>query len=177
MPSFDTFKKNSFVNNGQARKQISDQIMDATWWEDISSRVAYIYDYYHDDEPLLLKGLHPEKSKTKTKVDIKYLVNAYNSEAKDQVGFHIQFRPNHKCPLKYYKEMFEDRYSAEYPIGLYCDIPDEKGVYHKWLITDGANQLNTQFPTWYVLPCDHVFQWIFEGVKYQLAGVSRNQNS
>lgn len=178
MPSFNTFKKyNSGVHDGQVRKIQSDMIMDATWWEDISSREAYIYDYDHDDEPLVLRNLHPEKSKTKTKVDIKYLVNAYNSEAKDQVGYHIQFRPGHECPLDYYYSMFEDKYDAEYPVGLYIDIPDEQGIFRKWLICEPANQLNTQFPTWYILPCDHIFQWIFEGVKYQLAGVSRNQNS
>ena len=34
-----------------------------------------------------------------------------------------------------------------------------------------------QFPTYYALPCDHIFQWVHDGKKYQMAGVTRSQNS
>lgn len=178
MPSFELYQKMlGGVTNGQARKRDSDMVMNATFWEDIGSRVAYIYDYYHDDEPLQYYPVHPENSKTKTPIDIKYLVNSYNSENKDQVGYHIQFRPGQKNPLDYYTDVFEKKYQAEFPIGLYIDIPDEQGVYRKWLITEGANWLNPQFPSWYVLPIDHVFQWVYNRTKYQMCGVGRSQNS
>ena len=177
MPSLQQYKRRfgGPMTSGQAKKYEADLIMDNTWWEDPSSKVAYLFDYYHDNEPLKYKDLQPGRQMTP--VDIKFLVNAYASESKDQVGYHIQFRPGHRCSVPYYKEAFEERWDAEYPIGLYCLIPDEQGNYRKWLITENANHLGNQFPTYYVLPCDHIFQWIYGGKKYQLAGVFRSQNS
>lgn len=179
MPNLSFMKeKYGALTNGAAHKNASDDIMLFTWDNDIQSRVAYLYDYYHDDEPLKLVGLNSPKSKTKTAVDIKFIINAYNSESKDQVGYHIQFKPRTGCVVDYYEDILGDgKYEAEYPIGLYCDIPDEKGVYRKWLITDKGYDLNPQFPTYYVLPCDYIFQWVNGGKKYSMAGVSRSQNS
>ena len=178
MPSLSKYR-NRFggpMTSGQAKKLDADLIMDNTWWEDIQSKVAYIYDYYHDNEPLKLRDLNPDP-RVMTPIDIKFIVDAYNSESKDEVGYHIQFRPCQKNPLPYYKEAFEDRWDCEFPIALYIAIPDEAGIYRKWLITENANKLGNQFPTYYVLPCDHIFQWVKDGKKYQLAGVTRSQNS
>ena len=178
MPSFDAYQKMyGGKTQGQVRKDDSDLIDNVTWWEDIGAKIAYIYDYYHDDEPLQFYPMHPENSKTKVPIDIKFIVNAYNSENKDQVGYHIQFRPGQQCPLDYYEKAFKKKYQAEFPIALYIDIPDEQGIYRKWLITEGANWLGLQFPTWYVLPIDHIFQWIYKGTKYQMCGVGRSQSS
>ena len=46
---------------GRARKNISDQIMLNTWWEDIQSQWAYMYDMFHDagEERFKLSDLHP----------------------------------------------------------------------------------------------------------------------
>jgi hypothetical protein len=61
MPSFETFKKvNGGRTIGQNHKAESDMIMEATWKHDIGQRVAYFYDYYHDDYPTQLNDLHPE---------------------------------------------------------------------------------------------------------------------
>jgi len=54
-------------------------IMDATWWRDIQSQTAYIYDYYHDlksEESLKLNNLHPEEDDCKTPLDIKFIRHA-----------------------------------------------------------------------------------------------------
>lgn len=177
MPSFDFYKR--VIGNktgGQIRKEQSDFIMDFTWDEDIQAKKAYIYDYYHDDEKLKLTHLNSPQSTTKTKVDIKFIINSYNSENKDEVGYHIQFRPNFKCPISYYED-YIDKYGSEFPIGLYIDIPDEQGIYRKWIITEYANTFGLQFPTWYILPCDYLFQWVYDGKKYQMCGVGRSQNS
>ena len=178
MPSLFDYRRRfgGLTTSGQAKKYEADLIMENTWDEDPSSTVAYFFDYYHDNEPLKLKNLKPDPRKM-TPVDIKFLVNAYNSENKDQVGYHIQFKPSYRCTVPYYKEDFEDRWDSEFPVGLYVAIPDARGVYRKWLVTETANNLGNQFPTYYVLPCDHVFCWIYEGKKYQIAGVIRNQNS
>lgn len=157
---------------GDIHKQQSDMIMEATWNTDIGAKVAYLYDYYHDEQPKQFLDLEPYGEP----VDIKFMVNTYNAENKDVQGFHIQFKPSHECALDYYHEYVE-KWGNEYPIGLYISIPDEKGKLRKWLITEAANNLGTQFPTWYVLPIDHVFQWIVNGKYYEICGVSRSQNS
>lgn len=183
MPSLNQYKKllGSYTD-GQARKLQSDMLMEATWDEDLQSCKAYIYDYYHDDEPLLYVGMHPEQSKTKFPIDIKYIINSYNAESKDIQGKHIQFKPSFNWKehheLDYYHEMFERNLRAEYPIGLYLDVYDNTiHQYRKWLVTEIANALDMQFPTWYILPCDQLFQWIYDNKRYQICGVGRSQNS
>ena len=81
-----------------------------------------------------------------------------------------------KSYIEYYSDI-ESKYLSEFPISLYLDIPDEKGIYRKWLCVENANWLGNQFPTWYVLPCDHIFQWVYDNKLYQMAGVGRSQNS
>lgn len=179
MPSLDIYKSIiSARSSGEAKKMESDQIMNETWWEDISSRVAYLYDFYHDDEPLTLRNLHPQKSKVKTCVDIKFLQSASQTFEKDAVTTHVQLRPGQGCNVDYYKEAFEDRYGAIWPVGLYIDIEDEAGQYNRWLVVQRANFHNVlQFPTYEVLPCDKVLQYVIDGIKYQVPGVLRSQNS
>ena len=96
---------------GQARKNNSDVIMDYTWWEDVDAQVAYIYDYYHDDQPLSLRNLNSANSEVKCPVDIKYKMNAHQTFDKDQVTFHVQFRPSHECELDYYDSMYGNIYN------------------------------------------------------------------
>lgn len=183
MPSLAQYKKNlgSPKTCGEARKYESDMIEEASFTEDINYRIGWFYDYYTDDEQLKYTDLHPEKSKDKTPIEIKFIANAKNSENKDQVGYLIQFKPSFRwennSKLSWYKDRFIEKYEAEWPIGCFVDIQDEKGVYRKWLITEGASWLNTQFPTWYALPCDHVFQWVNKGKLYQHCGVYRSQSS
>lgn len=182
MPSFDTYKKMlGSHTDGQARKIQSDQIIENSWYEDIASKEIYMFDYYHDEEPLKYYNFNPEKWQHKTKIDIKFIINSYNSESKDIVGKHIMFKPSFRWQnensLSYYQDYFVDRYEAEFPIGMFLAIQDEKGVYRKWLVTEIANALDLQFPTWYILPCDHIFQWVHKDKLYQMCGVSRNQNS
>ena len=167
---------------GEIHKKQSDMIMEYTWDTDINSRIAYIYDYYHDNEPLKYYDLHPENNNTgMIPIEIKFISNAFNSENKDQVGWHIQFKPSFRWEnvegLSYYQQDFIEKWDAQFPIGLYFAIPDEKGIYRKWLCVENANNYNVQFPTWYILPIDYIFQWIYNGKKYQMCGVSRSQNS
>lgn len=183
MPSFDLYKKlnGGFRTDGEVRKFQSDMIMESTWNEDIESKIAYFYDHNLDDQPLEYKNLKSSKSKTKIPIDIKFIVNSHNSDSKDQVSYKIQFKPSFNWELfkklSFYKDRFVEKYDAEFPIGLWCDIPNEKGIYRKWLVTSEADWLDNQFPTWYVLPCDHLFQWVKDDIKYQMVGVSRSQNS
>ena len=167
---------------GRARKQQSDVIMDATFTQDVQYQVGYFYDYYHDDEPLIYKDLHPESSTTKTPIELKFIVKQKNTENKDQVGYHIQFKTTQENPVEYYDSMFVNKWDAEFPVGLYLDLADSKGVYRKWLVTERADWLGLQFPTWYILPVDYVYQWVYrdvkgKAIKYQMCGVQRSQSS
>ena len=179
MPSFGAYQQ--IVGSktvGEALKHQSDDIMNATWWNDINSTVGYLYDRYHDSEPTTLYGLSPEEDTNKMPIDVKVVKNASQTYEKDYVTTHLLLRPGQKCNVDYYEECFERRYNARFPVGLYIDIKDSDGVYNKWLIVEKANALNTrQFPTYEILPCDKVIQYIFNGIRYQIAGVLRSQNS
>lgn len=180
MPSLESYRKIYQAHGkteGQNRKYDSDLIMDATWDGDIQSKVAYIYDYFHDEEPLKLRDLHPEHDHNKIPIDIKYIVNGSQTYDKDPITYHIQLKPFYKRNVPYYKETFEDRYSSIFPLGMYIDIPDNNGVFNRWLIVDKANYYDLQFSTFEILACDYVFQWIHNGHKHQMAGVLRSQNS
>lgn len=180
MPNLSLYSKilgNYGSTCGEARKSDSDIIMNATWDGDIQSRRAYIYDFYHDSEPFTLRDLHPYNDKYKTAIDIKYVKHTTQTYDKDSITYHIQFRPHQKCNVPYFNELYRDVYSNIFPCGLYIDIPDESKQYNKWLVVNTANYYDSQFPTFEVLPCDHVFQWIFHGKKFQMAGVLRSMNS
>lgn len=169
-----------YKSQGRAHKAQSDMIMDATWNRDIQSQTAYIYDYYHDlksEESLRLNNLHPEEDDYKTPLDIKFIRHATQTYDKDQITFWLQMRPGQECNLDYYDEVLGKRYDALFPIGCYVDIMQEDGKYYKWLVVDKANYNGNQFPTFEILRCDKVFQWIHNGKKYQCAGVLRSQNS
>lgn len=165
---------------GRARKMQSDIIMLNTWWQDIQTQNAYIYDYYHDlqsTEPLKLNNLHPQDDSAKTVLPIKFIRHASQTYDKDQITFWLQMQPGQECNLDYYDAVLGNRYDAIFPIGCYVDIMHEDGTYNKWLIVDKANYNGNQFPTFEILRCDFVAQWIFNGRRYQCPAVLRSQNS
>lgn len=186
MPSFREAKRiyGSNLTIGQQLKQMSDFAMEETWDSNIQSKVCYIYDYYHDDQPDKKDHMTYENT-TKTRIDAKFIVKSYQSIDKDQVDYYIQFKPSQpveftkKDELYYYEQDFRRKYGAEFPTGLYCDIPDEKGVYRKWMIilSEPANQ----FTKYLVLPINYNFMWIErngkERIKRRMWAVLRSQNS
>lgn len=130
---------------------------------DLQSKVAYIYDYFHDDQPEIKDHMTYENT-TKTRIDIKFIVKSYQSMDKDQVDYYIQFKPSAKFDftegdeLYYYERDFRKRYGADYPIGMMIDIPDDRGIYHKWLIC--RDESANQFPKFLVLPLNYRLYWI-----------------
>lgn len=179
MPSFSMYKKIHYSpsTNGEAKKRDADNIMNATWWDDITSRVGYLYDWYHDKNKTRLNDMDPAHDDYKVPIDIKFLTSSSQTYEKDSITYHLQLRPGQKCNVAYYDEFFGSRYDASFPIGLYCDIQDANGVYNRWLVVQKANFNDPQFPTFELLRCDKVIQYIFENVKYNVAGVLRSQNS
>lgn len=170
---------------GQIRKQQSDEILEATWDNDIQSKTCYIYDYFHDDQPDKNVGMTYENT-TKTKIDVKFIVKTYQSIDKDQVEYYIQFRPSQKVwfeesdELYYFETDYRQKYGVrDFPIGMMIDIPDDTGLYHKWLIC--SKESANQFVKYLVLPCNYFLHWVENDgqnrYKRSMWVVLRNQNS
>lgn len=165
------------ITNGKRHSYEAQDIIENTWYDDPASMIAYFYDYDHDDERDKNTNLHPECSKTKIPVEIKYIINSYKSLNKDEVDLRIMFKPSYKCNIPYYKEKFTDIVDSTFPVGLYCDIKDEKGIWNKWLVVATSSINNHDFPTWAILPCGYKFQWMYKGKKMEMWGVEQSQNS
>lgn len=164
MPSFESLKRVSGAPKtlGQVRRDNSNLIMEATWDGDPQSRIAYLYDYFHDSEPNLSYNLSSNHDVLKREVPIKFIVHSHNSDGNDQVSYHIQFKPSYSCDIDYYDEMFHRRYGAEFPIGLYIDIPDGKGIYRRWLIVEDGSRYDLSFDKYCVYPVNYQLMWVEE---------------
>ena len=185
MPSFEDMQRltANVGTHGQQLKAMADDVMQQTWDNDIQTRQCYIYDYYHDDQfDGGLYGYDPSLSKTKIPVSLKFIIKAYKSAAKDDPEYHIQFEPNVWNSMSCKPQWFIDGYEKlgiRFPVGLYCDIPNDRGVYQKWLIfyDEDANQ----FPKFGVMKCNYLFMWIKDdGIhryKRKMWGVDRSQSS
>ena len=181
----------SYPTLGEKLKSDSDQLMELTWDGDLQSKVAYIYDYFHDDfftdehgiTRSLASGMTYEHTK-KTPIDIKFIIKSYQSMDKDEVEHYIQFKPSQELSFKdgddlFYFEKIHARYNSEFPIGAFVDIPDDSGVYHKWLICRKENA--NQFPKYLVLPANYELMWIEktgdQRIKRRMWSVLRMQSS
>lgn len=179
------FNGNSSYTLGSEYKYESDAIMEETWWNDPQSKICYIYDYYHDDQPDLNIGM-TYNGTTKTRIDAKFMIKTHGSMSKDQVEVHIMFKPSQKYnfvqsdSLYYLEENYRQKYKIPDPfIGCYIDIPNQNGIYEKWLIC--LRDTRTQFQKYFVLPCDYHLHWIEDNgeqrIKRKMWCVTRNQNS
>jgi len=170
MPSRDVARRymGTAMTIGEQLKQMSDDVMQDTFYNDIQTRKCYLYDIYHDNRPSLCNDIdgYDEDDCQKKAVDCKFIVKTYKSVVKDDPEYHIQFVPedwnSHLCvpdwwnatntPI-HYKEL-----GVRFPIGLYIDIPDDRGIYNRWLIV--YDEVANQFPKFGVLRCNHRLQWI-----------------
>ena len=171
-------------NIGQIHKNQSDEIMEQTWDNDIQSKICYIYDFYHDDQPRLAEGMTYENT-TKTCIDAKFIVKSYQSMDKDQVDYYIQFKPTQKThfsegdELYYFETDYRKKYHNDNFIGLFIDIPNDENIYEKWMIlrTEPANQ----FPKYLILKCNYELMWIenngTEKIKRRMWSVLKMQSS
>lgn len=184
MLSFDDYKnKYKSVNTiGQYLKEMSDEVVQETFDNDIGTRQCYLYDFYHDDQPDLECGYDPSKSLTKIPVKLKFIVKSYKTMAKDDPEYHIMFEPDVWNSMSCMPQWFVDEYQKfgiQFPIGLFVDVPDDRGVYHKWLIM--YKETANQFPKFGVLKCNYKFKWITNDGIYRhkrfMWGVEVTQNS
>lgn len=190
MPSLKLVKQiNAITNNnaktlGQIYKEQSDWLMEETWEHNIQSKVCYIYDYFHDDQKDK-KDHMTYNNTTKTRIDAKFMIKSYQSINKDQVDYYIQFKPSQSIEfsenddLYYFETGYRKCYGTEFPIGCYIDIPDDKNIYHKWLIC--LKEIGNQFVKYLILPVNYQLMWIEkngqERIKRKMWGVVLSQNS
>lgn len=190
MPSLQTARRVANAKNngaktiGQIYKEQSDDMMNWTWDNDIQSKICYIYDFYHDDQPRLAEGMTYENT-TKTRIDAKFIVKSYQSMDKDQVEYYIQFKPTQKThfsegdELYYFETDYRKKYHNDNFIGLFIDIPNDENIYEKWMIlrTEPANQ----FPKYLILKCNYELMWIenngTEKIKRRMWSVLKIQSS
>ena len=190
MPSLQTARRVANAKNngaktiGQIYKEQSDFLMEETFWNDPQSKVCYIYDYFHDDKPWLAEDITHENT-TKTKIDAKFIVKTYQSIDKDQVEYYLQFKPSQKTEfsegdeLYYFETDYRKKYHNDDLIGMFIDIPDDKGIYRKWIIC--KKEIANQFVKFLILPVNYQLMWIEtkgqEKIKRKMWCVLRNQNS
>ena len=190
MPSLQTARRVANAKNngaktiGQIYKEQSDDMMNWTWDNDIQSKICYIYDFYHDDQPRLAEGMTYDNT-TKTRIDAKFIVKSYQSMDKDQVEYYIQFKPTQKThfsegdELYYFETDYRKKYHNDNFIGLFIDIPNDENIYEKWMIlrTEPANQ----FPKYLILKCNYELMWIenngTEKIKRRMWSVLKMQSS
>ena len=137
--------------------------MEWTWEADEQSKFCYIYDWKHDDSPNMNIGMTYENT-TKTPIDAKILVSKYGSIDKDSPTLQCQFKPSQK---EYFTEEDDLFYMEEYRkkyqlddifVGMYLDVPDKKGVYHRHLIC--MKDVEQNFQKYFILPCDYNLQFV-----------------
>jgi len=81
---------------GKQIKADADRIMDETFDLDVTTRLCYLYDYFHDDvvtSDLCEYGANyaPPEGSAKIPVKLKFLIKNYKSLAKDDPDYYIQF--------------------------------------------------------------------------------------
>ena len=188
--------KNYYGATPQIGKQIkadADRIMDETFDLDVTTRLCYIYDYFHDD--VITKDIceygkdyTPPIGSAKIPVKLKFLIKSYKSLSKDDPEYYIQFTmsdwnkviddPDNQTIIPEYFTQYK-RFGVHYPVGLYVDIPDDRGVYWRWLVVyeDVANQ----FPKFGVVRCNYQLDWIANNkdgrFKRAMWGAQRTQSS
>ena len=185
MPSFE-YMQGMYQNvgtYGQQIKAMSDMVMQQKFDTDIGTKLCYIYDYYHDDQfNDGVSGYNPVLSETKIPVKLKFIVRTRKSVSKDDPEYHIMFEPDvwntMSCKPQWFIDGYE-KFGVRFPVGLYVDIPDDRGIYQKWLIV--YDEVANQFPKFGVLKCNYLFTWIKEdGIhryKRKIWGVEKTQNS
>ena len=190
MPSLQTARRVANAKNngaktiGQIYKEQSDFVMEETFLNDIQTKTVYLYDFAHDDQPHLKDHMTYENT-TKTRVEAKFIVKSYQSVDKDQVDYYLQFRPSQQTEfvegdeLYYFETDYRKKYGNDDFIGLYCDIPDDKGIYRKWLIV--RKEIANQFVKFLILPINYQLMWIEtkgqERIKRRMWSVLKMQSS
>jgi len=178
LDNYSSVLPNSSIKVANAHLNQSANIIENTWNYDPQVKPCYIYDYMHDDVSEVNKNYniqHNTVTTNKTAISCKYVITQYPTISTTDVEYIVQFKPSQTCCLTYYDSFYETPYGMEFPIGMYLDIPDEQGIYRKWLIC--FRDMELEFISYHILRCNYYFHWIKNGIKHKMWGVMRNKNS
>lgn len=92
------------------------------------------------------------------KYDAKFIIDTRRAISGDEEVYKLQFRPHVKVP-----------------VGSYVDVPNDIGELERWLIILDDHQ--PQFPMYYILKCNWILKWVYEGKVYKCECVQRTQSS
>lgn len=140
-------------NIGNALKQQSDLIMNATFDRDIGYRKCWIY---------------TDNRNEGYEIEAKVSKHSEYSILKDNVDLHLQFRPN-VHPEK------NRAYPKKDWLGQYIEIEDDSGEIYTYMII-GRNE-EKQFVQYNILTCNWWVHWIKNGKIYHALGCLRKRNS
>lgn len=143
---------------GQAKRNNSQKIMDASWKRDSATIPVYV--------KWIDSGL-PTIDDNDDVIFAKYNVKSYHSVTGDAVEYLLQFR------LDDMKE------NPDIKVGSYVYIPNEMDEYEWWLIVYFDDR--PQFRQFYILKCTWTYKWVSvkdgHRIIYECLGAPRKQNS
>ena len=143
---------------GEARRQNSQKIMDASWMRDAATKPVYVK-WVNSGLPIIDDDDFP--------VYAKFNVKSYHNITGDSIAYLLQFR-------------LEDiRDNPNIRVGSYVQVPNEKDEYEWWLIVHEDDR--TQFHQFSILKCTWTYKWVSKvnGKRriYECLGAPRKQNS
>ena len=177
MPSFMDYKTAAPLHTPQAAPTLSSRLrqnaltlLESTWSADPYTRKCYLYDCSRDDQPALNGGMTYDNT-TKLPLEAKFFSRSCRHAGHTHTEYEVCFRPSQTTP-GFYEETFGP--SAAFPAGLYLDIPDEQGLYHKWILCGSRQEATRTIHS--ILPCNYEFLWVYGGERFRMWGFSRLRN-
>lgn len=143
---------------GQSRKTDRLMFAEANWEYDPLVCMGYLYDARHDSQPQLALDLSPAEDPLKIPAELRLL---YPGSDETQ-SLRIELRPSAQCEAGLWQET-SPLTGAEYPVGLYADLPDHAGNYSRWLICSRIPSGEGICCEAY--RCNYRLQWAEEGTK------------
>lgn len=145
-------------HEGEARRNNSQKIMDASWMRDAATKPVYVkwvdsgLPVVDDDDPVLYA---------------KFNAKSYFSISGDAIEYLLQFR------------LDDIKNNQDIKVGSYVQLPNEMGNYEWWLIV--AEDDRPQFHQYYILKCTWTYRWVSikdgHRIIHECLGCARKQNS
>lgn len=162
MPTFEDMKKRSSQKHiGAQLREMSEMVMNETFSNNTGYRKGKLYDANMNEIDELEFKFHKVKTYT---------------ISKDQVEYHVQFRPGVNPEIDYPDVDYNNYLDKKYKFNYYIDIfDDDTKQYDKWLI---VGKDTAEFDRYLVLKCNWTFEWLdHDGIYHNCLGCVRDRNS
>lgn len=162
MLTFESMKKRSSSTHiGAQLREMSEMVMNETFSNDTGYRKGKLYD---------------ANMKVIDELEFKFQKVKTYTMSKDQVEYHVQFRPGVNPEIDYPSADYNSYINKKYRFNYYIDIyDDDTRQYDKWLI---VGKDTAEFDKYLVLKCNWTFEWIdHSGTYHSCLGCVRDRNS